>query len=106
MEPKNGLSRSVGETVLFYISSGFSVHYDRDEGSRIKCQRGVKRFFIQKKKAPVKTRSLFGLCSFSSFLQVNGRFFAFFSLTLSNGKHFFGGLGQSPEDESDGQYEK
>jgi hypothetical protein len=42
-------------------------------------------------------------CLESIYLQINGCLFACFSFALSNVKHFFGGLGQSPKDEGNGQ---
>jgi hypothetical protein len=72
------------------------------------CRRGRRWLFIpsEKEKGSGENPKPFGLCAFARILQVNGRLSALFSFALSNCKHFFGGLGQSPKDEGDGQNEK
>jgi len=60
---------------------------------------------------PIENKKGFGFCPKPFWLnihlsQVNGWFFALFSFALSNCEDFFGGPGQCPKDESDGQDEK
>jgi len=65
---------------------------------RFDHRRGGSRSSPKKEKGSGENPKPFVFGTFARILQVNGRLSAFFSFALSNGKHFFGGLGQSPKD--------